>query len=103
MEHEADINKERNNGCTRLFIACQEGHIEVVKYLVEHGVDLNKEGNNYWILLFYSCQNGYEDIVKYLIDRNKEKIKYLYKTINIIMKKTLYMRWATKIYKNLND
>jgi len=28
-----------------LFWACQEGHIEVVKYLVEHGADINKENN----------------------------------------------------------
>ena len=32
-----DVNKKANNGATSLYFACYEGHIEVVKYLVEHG------------------------------------------------------------------
>ena len=38
VEHGTDINKEDNDGFTPLYNACEEGHEDVVKYLVEHGV-----------------------------------------------------------------
>jgi len=45
VENGADINKIDNHGWTPLYIACQKGHITVVKYLVENGANIN-EGNN---------------------------------------------------------
>jgi len=47
VEHGANGNKEDTDGWIPLFIACQNGHIEIVKYLVQYKADINKEGNNY--------------------------------------------------------
>ncbi|KAG4083869.1 ankyrin [Neocallimastix lanati (nom. inval.)] len=76
VEHEADINKETDNGQTPLFDACRKENENIVKYLVEHGADINKETNNGKTPLFYACRKENENIVKYLVeheaDINKE-------------------------------
>jgi len=69
VKHGVNINKKSNNGATPLISACQNGHIKVVKYLVENGVDINKEENNGETPLFYACLNGNEDIIQCLIKR----------------------------------
>jgi len=78
VENGADINRERNNGATPLFIACQNGHENVVKYLLEHGVNINKELNDGWTPLIIACCKGHENVVKYLLEHganiNKKKI-----------------------------
>jgi len=43
---------------------CYNGHIEVVKYLVEHGADINKEDNKGWTPLLWTCQEGHTEIIK---------------------------------------
>jgi len=42
MEHGININKGNSNNATPLYIACQNAHIDVVKYLVENGTNINK-------------------------------------------------------------
>jgi len=42
VEHGLDINKESTEGWTPILNACEKGHIEIVKYLVEHGADIIK-------------------------------------------------------------
>ena len=32
-------------------LACERGHLDIVKFLIENGADVNKEGNNGWIAL----------------------------------------------------
>ena len=63
MEHGADINKEDYKGQIPLILACQEGHIEVVKYIVEHGADINKQDNDGWASLHTACKNGHIEVV----------------------------------------
>jgi len=46
MEHEADINKENNDGETELFYGCRSGNKDLVENLVEHGADINKVYSN---------------------------------------------------------
>ena len=41
LEQGADIHKARNSGSTPLFIASQNGHVEVVRMLVEQGADIH--------------------------------------------------------------
>ena len=55
-----------------MFIACQNGHIEIVKYLVEHGADINKRNNDGWSPLLIVCFNGHIEIVKYLMEHGAD-------------------------------
>ena len=32
-------------------LACERGHLDIVKLLIEKGADVNKEGSNGWIAL----------------------------------------------------
>jgi ankyrin repeat protein len=46
IEGGADINKAKNNGCTPLHTASENGHVEVVRALVEGGADIDKADEN---------------------------------------------------------
>jgi len=46
--------------------ACQEGYIELVKFLVEQGVDVHVYGNN---ALIKSAESGHLEVVKYLVEK----------------------------------
>jgi len=115
VDHGADINKESyvnkflkfsyneevevSRGQTPLFFACQEGHENIVKYLVEHGADINKEYNTEGYIgrfereifledynittygqtpLFIACKKGHINIVKYLAEHGADINKETY-------------------------
>ncbi|OUM61484.1 hypothetical protein PIROE2DRAFT_12481, partial [Piromyces sp. E2] len=44
-------------------VSCENGHEDIVKYLVEKGADINEDGP-----LVKACEKGNESIVKYLIE-----------------------------------
>ncbi|XP_076082888.1 uncharacterized protein LOC143053953 [Mytilus galloprovincialis] len=70
-----NLNDTTNRGSTPLHKACQEGHYETVKFLLDlNGQEFNsrvdttikdKEG---WSALHLACQNGHKEVVKLLID-----------------------------------
>ncbi|KAJ7759528.1 ankyrin repeat-containing domain protein [Mycena metata] len=53
-----------------LFVASQNGHLDVVKFLIEHGADVNAENENGYTSLYLASQNGHLDIVKFLVENN---------------------------------
>ncbi|OUM61687.1 hypothetical protein PIROE2DRAFT_26240, partial [Piromyces sp. E2] len=55
-----------------LHAACKNGHIDVVKYLVEQGANIHQENYNYDTPLYIACKNGHEDIVKYLVEQGAD-------------------------------
>ena len=61
-----------------LFVASQNGYIEIVKYLTEHGADVNKCRENGWTPLHAVSENGHLESVKLLVkngaDINKKQI-----------------------------
>jgi ankyrin repeat protein len=70
-----DVNKgdvTRNplkNGWTPFKIACQKGHIEIVKLLMQDKrVDINNESGNGWTPLQEACFGGHVEIVKLLLE-----------------------------------
>jgi len=66
------MNKANNDEVTPFFIACVNGHIDIVKRLLNNKrVDINQALNrDVSTLLFIACENGYIDIVKHILGRD---------------------------------
>ena len=53
-----------------LHIACRDGNLEIVKFLVNAGADTNRgDGNNSRTPLHYACMKGDQKLVEYLIKK----------------------------------
>ncbi len=51
-----------------IYMACYQGHLDIVKTLVTHGARTDKGGRWYNMTpLHYACQGGHKEVVKYLI------------------------------------
>mgnify|MGYP002385230172 CR=1 FL=1 len=68
-----EINKaNQNDGSTPLYIACEYGHIEIVKLLLnDNRVDINKATNGGHSPFWIACYRGHIDIVKLLLNDNR--------------------------------
>ena len=49
--------------------ASMNGHLEVIKYLVEHGADITADGNH---ALRWASRNGHLEVVKYLVEHGAD-------------------------------
>jgi len=68
-----DPNLASNEGATPLFLACQNGHKEVVSVmLADPRVDPNMPANNQSTSLMYACQNGHLAVVQLLLASGRE-------------------------------
>lgn len=47
-------------------MACYNGHLNVIKYLLEIKLNINISVHND-ICFYYACEQGHIDIIKYLI------------------------------------
>ena len=67
------MNSERKkDGATRLFIAAQQGHKDVVQVLLDTNVDVNKAQNDGVIALFIAAEQVHKDVVQVLRDTNAD-------------------------------
>ena len=65
-----DVNRAcTDDGATPLYVACQNGHVEVVECLVQvGGLDVNQARTDYGATpLFVACQNGHFEVVERLV------------------------------------
>ena len=59
-------------GWTPLHSACESGHLDVAKYLIEEQqCDPACRNNNSWTPLRLACRNGHLEVAKYLIEEEQ--------------------------------
>ena len=61
----ADLNHKDEAKFTPLLVACCNGHVDIVKFLLDHDAAVNITDSIYW-----ACQYGYVDVVKILVDHS---------------------------------
>ncbi|XP_065941837.1 serine/threonine-protein phosphatase 6 regulatory ankyrin repeat subunit B-like [Magallana gigas] len=69
LSHGADINLCMENGASPLYIACQEGHNNIVDLLVSNGADINLCTKNGASPLLIACEEEHDDIVQNLLSK----------------------------------
>lgn len=65
------VNDTDSEGMTMLMWACDRGHLDVVRYLVEHGADVNKRDSDGQTCLHYAVSCEHVHVVKYLVSLPK--------------------------------
>ncbi|XP_063448389.1 ankyrin repeat domain-containing protein 50-like [Mytilus trossulus] len=67
----SNVNHCRDNGTSPLYLACQEGHTEVVN-MFHNKADINKCRDNGSSPLYIACQEGHTEVVKMLINNKAD-------------------------------
>ncbi|XP_048249888.1 uncharacterized protein LOC124128376 [Haliotis rufescens] len=57
---------------TPLFVACENGHIDIVRLLIEKGADVTAAAKDGCTPLHCACKNGHIDIVRLLIEKGAD-------------------------------
>lgn len=70
----ADMNQCAHHGLPPLVIAAREGHLQIVKLLVEKGVDLRKQDREGYTALMAAVNWGRLDIVKFLVENGVDPV-----------------------------
>ena len=65
----ADVNRRNGEGWTP---ACDEGHLDVTRLLLDHGVDTEAANHYRWTPLHKAASNGYDNIVPLLLERGAD-------------------------------
>ena len=68
-----DKDQANNQGATPLYIAAENGHLDVVRHLVEVGADKDQASNQRATPLFIAALNGHLDVVRHLVEVGADK------------------------------
>lgn len=72
-EQPALINAaEEEEGNTALMIACEEGHVAMVTFLLQHGASVEKRNAMGSTAVHHACSHGHVDIVRVLADKGAD-------------------------------
>jgi len=70
LDEGANVNARTRYDSTPLFFACDRGHIEIARLLIERGADLNVKDNFYSATaLGWAMSKKHDDIVALLIEK----------------------------------
>lgn len=99
LSNGASINAKNDYNYTTLMLAAREGHLEIVKYLIESGADVNmSSGNGGFTPLMLASNNGHIEVVKLLMDNGA-----LVGVKNEFNETALDLAMTTEIRKCIND
>ena len=73
MEVGADKDQADNYIISPLYIAAQNGHLDVVRHLVEVGADKDQAQNSGATPLYIAAENGHLDVVRLLVEVGADK------------------------------
>ena len=69
------VDDEDASKRTALHLAARNGHLEVVKYLLEKGgAEVNEEDNDGWTALHLAARYGHLEVVKYLLEKGGTEV-----------------------------
>lgn len=83
---EEEVNRQDDKGWTALLYASQNGHLKIVRLLLDQHADINHKTHNGETALLLSCrsghdasfmfqsQKGYIEVAEYLLNRNAENL-----------------------------
>jgi uncharacterized protein len=79
IEHQADVNAVNNNarsvliaGVTAFILTSLNGHIDIVRVLLENQANVNAINNDGFTVLMIASQNGPIDIVRVLLEHQAD-------------------------------
>lgn len=67
-----DVNQTDHHGRTALFYAVEEGHVTIVKYLVNQGANVNLKTRSGRTVLSYAAEERQSNIVQFLLDKGAD-------------------------------
>lgn len=68
------VNAQTKNGATPLYLACQEGHLEVTQYLVQEcGADPHTSAHDGMTPLHAAAQMGHSPVIVWLVSSGTER------------------------------
>lgn len=69
----AGLEVRHEGGATPLYLACQEGHAEVVRRLLKHGARVDSADKDGWLPLHAAGHNGHLACVELLLESHKAR------------------------------
>ena len=77
-----DIENRDNFGTTPLYLACQEGHIDIIKFLVQNKhCDLKSQAHNGWTCLHAAISTGKLEVIKCI---NSMTMSFFYRLLHTL-------------------
>ena len=67
LSHNADLTIEDEDKCNCMHIAAREGHVEVIKELMEAGAKVDPLDVGHWTPLIWACYRGKVEAVDILV------------------------------------
>lgn len=68
---------------TPLMEAAQEGHLDLVRYLLDASADVHAQTQTGDTALTYACENGHTDVADLLLQFGADLVRFLFRIITL--------------------